>query len=64
MNKVLLIGNLTSEPQLRYTTNNTPVASFTIAVNRNHTKEDGTKETDFINIVVWNKRADNVKIKM
>lgn len=61
MNKVLLIGNLTSEPQLRYTTNNTPVASFTIAVNRNHTKEDGTKETDFINIVVWNKRAENVK---
>ena len=61
MNKVLLIGNLTSEPQLRYTTNNTPVASFTIAVNRNHTKEDGTKETDFINIIVWNKRAENVK---
>lgn len=61
MNKVLLIGNLTSEPQLRYTTNNTPVASFTIAVNRNHTKEDGTKETDFINVVVWNKRAENVK---
>lgn len=61
MNKVILIGNLTSEPQLKFTTNNTPVASFTIAVNRNHTKEDGTKETDFINIVVWNKRAENVK---
>ena len=61
MNKVLLIGNLTSEPQLRYTANNIPVASFTIAVNRNRTKEDGTKETDFINIVVWNKRAENVK---
>ena len=61
MNKVLLIGNLTSEPQLRYTANNIPVASFTIAVNRNRTKEDGTKETDFINIIVWNKRAENVK---
>ena len=61
MNKVLLIGNLTSEPQLRYTANNIPVASFTIAVNRNLTKEDGTKETDFINIIVWNKRAENVK---
>ena len=61
MNKVILIGNLTSEPQLKFTTNNTPVASFTIAVNRNYTKEDGTKETDFINIVVWNKRAENVK---
>ena len=61
MNKVLLIGNLTSEPQLRYTANNIPVASFTIAVNRNCTKEDGTKDTDFINIIVWNKRAENVK---
>ena len=61
MNKVLLIGNLTSEPQLRYTTNNTPVATFTIAVNRNGVKKDGTKETDFINVVVWNKRAENVK---
>lgn len=61
MNKVILIGNLTSEPQLKFTTNNTPVASFTIAVNRNHTKEDGTKDIDFINIVVWNKRAENVK---
>ena len=61
VNKVLLIGNLTSEPQLRYTANNIPVASFTIAVNRNRTKEDGTKETDFINIIVWNKRAENVK---
>ena len=58
---MILVGNLTSEPQLKFTTNNTPVASFTIAVNRNHTKEDGTKETDFINIVVWNKRAENVK---
>ena len=61
MNKVLLIGNLTSEPQLRYTANNTPVATFAIAVNRNRTKEDGTKDTDFINIIVWNKRAENVK---
>lgn len=61
MNKIILVGNVCNEIEIRYTSNNTPVASFTIAVNRNHTKEDGTKDTDFINIVVWNKRAENVK---
>ncbi len=58
---MILVGKLTSEPQLRYTAINIPVATFTIAVNRNGVKKDGTKETDFINIVVWNKRAENVK---
>lgn len=58
MNKVLLIGRLTANPELRYTTNNTAVTSFTLAVNRNHTKEDGTREADFINIVAWNKKAE------
>ena len=58
MNKVLLIGRLTATPELRYTTNNTAVTSFTLAVNRNHTKEDGTREADFINIVAWNKKAE------
>lgn len=61
MNKIILVGNVCNEIEIRYTSNNTPIATFTIAVNRNHTKEDGTKETDFINIVVWNKRAENVK---
>lgn len=61
MNKIILVGNVCNEIEIRYTSNNTPIATFTIAVNRNHTKEDGTKDTDFINIVVWNKRAENVK---
>ena len=58
MNKIILVGNVCNEIEIRYTSNNTPVASFTIAVNRNHTKEDGTKDTDFINIVAWNKKAE------
>lgn len=58
MNKVLLIGRLTANPELRYTTNNTAVTSFTLAVDRNFKNEDGNKEADFINIVAWNKKAE------
>ena len=61
MNKVFLIGRLTRDPELRYTGNNTAVASFTIAVNRSFTNQQGEREADFINIVVWRKQAENVK---
>ncbi len=61
MNKVFLIGRLTRDPELRYTGSNTPVASFTLAVNRNFTNQAGEREADFINIVVWRKQAENVK---
>lgn len=61
MNKVFLIGRLTRDPELRYTGNNTPVATFSLAVNRNFTGQSGERETDFINIVVWRKQAENVK---
>ena len=61
MNKVFLIGRLTRDPELRYTGNNTPVASFSLAVNRNFTNQQGEREADFINIVVWRKQAENVK---
>lgn len=61
MNKVFLIGRLTRDPELRYTGNNTAVASFAIAVNRNFTNQSGEREADFINIVVWRKQAENVK---
>ena len=53
MNKVFLIGRLTRDPELRYTGNNTAVASFSIAVNRNFSNQQGEREADFINIVVW-----------
>ncbi|MDD3241206.1 MAG: single-stranded DNA-binding protein [Bacilli bacterium] len=61
MNKVFLIGRLTRDPELRYTTSNIPTASFSIAVNRNFTNQSGEREADFINIVVWRKQAENVK---
>ena len=61
MNKVVLIGRLTRDPELRYTGSNTPVASFTLAVNRPFSNQQGEREADFINVVVWRKQAENVK---
>ena len=61
MNKVVLIGRLTRDVELRYTESQTPVATFTLAVNRNYTNQSGEKEADFINIVVWRKPAENCK---
>ena len=61
MNKVFLIGRLTRDPELRYTGSNLPVATFSLAVNRNFTGPNGEREADFINIVVWRKQAENCK---
>lgn len=57
LNRIILIGRLTRDPELRYTPNGTPVAKFTLAVDRRPGK-DGKKEADFIDIVVWNKMAE------
>ena len=61
MNKVFLIGRLTKDPELRYTGSNIAVATFSLAVNRNFSNQNGEREADFINIVVWRKQAENVK---
>ena len=61
MNKVFLIGRLVRDPELRYTGSNIAVATFSLAVNRPFTGQSGERETDFINIVVWRKQAENVK---
>ena len=61
MNKVILIGRLTRDPELRYTGNNTPVATFSLAVNRPFTNQNGEREVDFINCIVWRKLAETVK---
>ena len=60
LNKVLLIGNLTRDPELRYTPSGAAVCSFGIATNRYYTASDGEKkeETEFIRIVSWNKLAE------
>lgn len=59
MNHVSLIGRLTKEPEVKYTTSGAAVASGTIAVNRNFTNADGERESDFINFVIWSKAAEN-----
>lgn len=55
MNKVILIGNLTKDPELRYTPNGVAVCTFTIAVNK---RVNGENQADYINIVAWQKLAD------
>ena len=61
MNKVFLIGRLTRDPELRYTSSNIAAATFSIAVNRNFTNQNGEREADFINVVAWRKTAENIK---
>ncbi|OAJ75281.1 single-stranded DNA-binding protein [Brevibacillus sp. SKDU10] len=56
MNRVILIGNLARDVEMKYTTNGVPVATFTLAVNRR--VQNGHNEADFINIVVWRQLAD------
>ncbi len=59
MNKVILMGRLTRDPEVRYTqTNNTLVASFSIAVNRRFTRPGEERQADFINIVAWSKLGE------
>ena len=60
MNKVILIGRLTKDPELRYTSSNRPVTQITVAVNRTFTNQNGEREADFINVVIWDKQAENV----
>ncbi|MGE7650512.1 single-stranded DNA-binding protein [Peribacillus frigoritolerans] len=60
MNRVVLVGRLTKDPEIRYTPNGVPVATFTLAVNRSFTNQQGEREADFINCVVWRKAAENV----
>ena len=59
MNKVILIGNLTKDPELTTTTSGISVCRFTLAVSRRFTNSEGERETDFINVVVWRNLADN-----
>ena len=61
MNKVFLIGRLTKDPELRYSSNNVAVCNITVAVNRPFENQNGQREADFINVSVWRKQAENVK---
>lgn len=60
INRVVLIGRLTREPELRYTPNGIAVVTFTLAVNRTRTDKDGNRVADFINCIAWRKTAENI----
>ncbi|KZZ85444.1 MULTISPECIES: single-stranded DNA-binding protein [Bacillaceae] len=60
INRVVLVGRLTKDPELRYTPAGAAVATFTLAVNRTFTNQQGEKEADFLNCVVWRRQAENV----
>ena len=59
INRIVLIGRLTADPELRQTPNGVAVTTFTLAVDRPFTKKNGEKETDFIRIVTWRGLAEN-----
>ncbi|RAP29124.1 hypothetical protein C2W64_04071 [Brevibacillus laterosporus] len=58
LNRVILIGNLTKDPELRYTSNGVAVTTFTLAINRPYSGAGKEKEVDYINIVAWRQLAD------
>lgn len=58
LNKIILIGRLTRDPELRYTPSGTAVTKFALAVDRSRPNQQGERETDFIDIVVWSKLAE------
>ncbi|MBC6382382.1 single-stranded DNA-binding protein [Lactiplantibacillus plantarum] len=60
INRSVLVGRLTRDPELRYTNGGAAVATFTIAVNRQFTNQNGEREADFISCVIWRKAAENL----
>jgi single-strand DNA-binding protein len=60
LNTVVLIGRLTKDPELRYTTSGKAVATMRLAVDRGGTNAQGEKETDFLDVVVWERQAETV----
>lgn len=60
INNVVLVGRMTDNAELRYTPNNQAVATFRLAVNRNFKGQDGKREADFINCVIWRQQAENL----
>ncbi len=60
LNHITIMGRLTRDPELRYTQSNTPVASFTLAVDRDYSSRDGERQTDFIDCVAWRQTGEFV----
>ncbi len=60
INKVILVGRITKDPDLNFINGNIPLVRFILAVNRNFINDKGDKEADFIRCTVWNKQAENL----
>lgn len=60
MNRIILLGRLVKDPEVRYTNTGKVVAQFTLAVNRPFAGQDGQREADFINVVMWGKQAEAI----
>lgn len=60
LNRIILIGRLTRDPELRYVPSGQPVASFTLAVDRPFVNQQGERATDFIDVVAWRRLAEQV----
>ena len=60
MNKAILIGRLTRDPEMRTTASGTAATTFTVAVTRTFANQNGEREADFINCVAWRKQAENI----
>lgn len=60
VNKIILIGRLTEDPSLKYTTNGNAVSRMTLAVDRNYKDSQGNKKVDFIPVIAWKKLAEIV----
>lgn len=60
INKTILVGRITKDPEMKMTQSNIPVVTFTLAVNRTFTDQSGERQADFIQCVVWRRQAENV----
>ncbi|WEK82590.1 MAG: single-stranded DNA-binding protein [Candidatus Phytoplasma pruni] len=60
INKVILVGRITKDPEIYFVNGNIPLVRFILAVNRNFINKNGNSEADFISCVVWNKQAENL----
>lgn len=60
INKAILVGRITKDPELKMTQSNIPFVNFTVAIDRTFTDQSGERQTDFIQCVVWRRQAENV----
>ncbi|MBE0701270.1 MAG: single-stranded DNA-binding protein [Acholeplasmataceae bacterium] len=60
INRTILVGRITKDPEVKTTQSNIPVVTFTLAVNRQFTDQSGERQADFIQCVVWRKQAENL----